>query len=161
MLGGALVDSIGWRAVFLVNIPVGIIAIVLTALYVPESRAEHPRRVDPVGQVLVIVGAGHAHLRDHRGPRGRLAVAAQTLVLFAVSVLALRHARRLRAAPPRAADRDPLLPQRHRSPERRAIAVAMFAALGGFLFLNTLYLQDVRGLSPFSTPACTRCRWPG
>ena len=37
--GGALVDSVGWRGIFWVNIPVGIAAIVLCALFVPESRA--------------------------------------------------------------------------------------------------------------------------
>src|ERR1700742_1123124 len=55
VVGGALVDSIGWRGIFWVNIPVGIAAIVLTALFVPESRATRYRRPDPVGQVLVIV----------------------------------------------------------------------------------------------------------
>ena len=55
VVGGALVDSVGWRGIFWVNIPVGLAAIVLTALFVPESRAPRPRRLDPVGQVLVIV----------------------------------------------------------------------------------------------------------
>src|SRR6201994_3935233 len=55
VVGGALVDSIGWRGIFWVNIPVGIAAIVLTALFVPESRAARHRRPDPLGQVLVIV----------------------------------------------------------------------------------------------------------
>ena len=68
VVGGALVASVGWRGIFWVNIPVGVAALVLTALFVPESRAPHARRVDPVGQVLVIVDAGLAHLRDHRGP---------------------------------------------------------------------------------------------
>src|SRR5439155_23282819 len=52
IVGGALVDSVGWRAVFIVNIPVGVAAFALTAAFVPESRAERPRRIDPVGQVL-------------------------------------------------------------------------------------------------------------
>src|SRR5690348_40912 len=55
VLGAVLVDSVGWRSVFFVNLPIGIAAIVLTALFVPESRAPRPRRPDPVGQVLVIV----------------------------------------------------------------------------------------------------------
>jgi MFS family permease len=54
VLGGALVDAVGWRGVFWVNIPVGIAALVLTALFVPESKAARPRRPDPVGQLLVI-----------------------------------------------------------------------------------------------------------
>jgi EmrB/QacA subfamily drug resistance transporter len=54
VLGGALV-ALDWRAIFLVNIPVGLLAIALTARFVPESRAPRARRVDPVGQLLVIV----------------------------------------------------------------------------------------------------------
>ena len=42
VLGGAFVDTIGWRYVFLVNVPIGLIAWVLTAIYVPESRAATP-----------------------------------------------------------------------------------------------------------------------
>src|SRR5271165_5478125 len=53
--GGVLVDSVGWRGIFWVNIPVGIAAIVLTALFVPESKADRARRPDPVGQVLLII----------------------------------------------------------------------------------------------------------
>ena len=55
VVGGALVDSVGWRGIFWVNIPVGIAAIVLCALFVPESKADRARRPDPVGQVLLIV----------------------------------------------------------------------------------------------------------
>ena len=76
VLGGVLIDSVGWRGIFWVNIPVGVAAIVLTALFVPESRAARPRRVDPVGQVLVIVSPGLADLRDHRGPALGLALPA-------------------------------------------------------------------------------------
>ena len=39
VVGGALVDSVGWRGVFWINIPVGIAAFALTAVFVPESRA--------------------------------------------------------------------------------------------------------------------------
>jgi EmrB/QacA subfamily drug resistance transporter len=148
VLGGALVDSIGWRAVFVVNIPVGMVAILLTALYVPESRAEHPRRVDPVGQILVIVGLATLTYGIIDAPATGW-TAPRTLVLFAVSVLAFATlvAYELRR-------REPLIEIGffRSAPFSGAtvIAVAMFAALGGFLFLNTLYLQDVRGLSPFS-----------
>ena len=54
-LGGLLVGTVGWRGIFWVNVPVGLCAIVLTTLFVPESRAAEPRRPDPVAQVLVIV----------------------------------------------------------------------------------------------------------
>src|SRR6185503_6351526 len=55
VVGGALVDSVGWGGVFWVNIPVGIAANLPPALFVPESRAARHGRPDPLGQVLVIV----------------------------------------------------------------------------------------------------------
>src|SRR4051794_21262358 len=58
LLGGALISAAGWRSIFWVNVPVGLLAVVLVQRFVPESRAPRPRRVDPVGQVLVIVALG-------------------------------------------------------------------------------------------------------
>src|SRR3954447_6072560 len=46
LLGGVLVDSVGWRSIFWINVPVGVAAIVLTAVFVPESKASTPRRID-------------------------------------------------------------------------------------------------------------------
>ena len=54
VLGGALVETIGWRSIFWVNVPIGIAAFVLAAMFVPESKAERARPLDPVGQILVI-----------------------------------------------------------------------------------------------------------
>ncbi|HEY2769736.1 MAG TPA: MFS transporter [Solirubrobacteraceae bacterium] len=146
VLGGVLVDASNWRLVFLVNVPVTIVAIILTALFVPESRAPHPRRVDPVGQVLVIVALSSlTYAIIEGGDRGWLT--AEILGLFALSaiafvVLVLYELRR----------REPLIEVRFfRSlpfAGASAIAVCVFASIGGFLFLNTLYLQGVRGLSP-------------
>src|SRR5580700_10629278 len=45
LVGGLLVETVGWRGIFWVNVPVGIAAIVLTARYVPESRAARARRL--------------------------------------------------------------------------------------------------------------------
>ena len=146
VLGGALVDSVGWPAVFLVNVPVGVAAIILTARFVPESRAERARRIDPVGQLLVIVALATLTYAIIEGPSSGW-LSGQTLGLFCVSLVAfatlvlyelrreqpLIEVRFFRSAPFSGAS---------------AIAVCAFASLGGFLFLNTLYLQDVRGLSP-------------
>ena len=146
VVGGALVDSVSWRAVFIVNVPIGLLAILLTALFVPESKAEHPRRIDPVGQVLVILALATLTYAIIEAPSAGWA-SLQTLGLFGVSLaafitLVLFELRR----------RQPLLEMRFfRSAPfsgASATAVAMFAAMGGFLFLNTLYLQDIRGYSP-------------
>jgi len=146
VVGGALVDSVGWRAVFLVNLPVGLVAIGLTAFYVPESRAARARRIDPTGQLLVITALATLTYAIVDGPsRGWLS--GQTLGLFAASAAAFAGLifQELRRE-------EPLIEVRFfRSAPfsgASAIAVCGFAALGGFLFLNTLYLQNVRGLSP-------------
>lgn len=147
-LGGLLVDGVGWRGIFWVNIPVGVAAIVLTALFVPESRAITPRRVDPVGQVLVIVTLASLTYAIIEGPRAGW-TSPLIVSLFAVAAAA---AAGLVAYEPRR--REPLLDLRffRSAPFTGAtlIAVSALAALGGFLFLNTLYLQDVRGLSALS-----------
>ena len=147
VVGGALVDSVSWRAVFIVNVPIGLIAIALTALFVPESRAARPRRLDPIGQVLIIVALASLTYSIIEAPAAGW-LSAQTLALggLAIVCFAALAAYELRR-------REPLLEVRffRSAPFSGAttIAVAMFAGMGGFLFLNTLYLQDVRGLSPF------------
>jgi EmrB/QacA subfamily drug resistance transporter len=146
ILGGVLVDSVGWRAVFLVNLPVGMLAIALTAAFVPESRAARPRRFDAVGQLLVIAALASLTYAIIEGP-GTGWGSAEILGLFAFSAacFAALIAYELRRD-------EPLLEMRFfRSVPfsgATAIAICVFAAIGGFLFLNTLYLQDVRGLSP-------------
>ena len=145
ILGGALVDGLGWRSIFLVNVPIVVVAIVCTALFVPESRAARARRVDPVGQTLVILMLGsvvYAIIESNRLGWTSPVI----LTLLAVAVLS---ALGILAYEPRRA--DPLLELRlFRSvPFSGAILIALFAlcAFGAFLFVTTQYLQNVRGMS--------------
>jgi EmrB/QacA subfamily drug resistance transporter len=144
--GGTLVDTIGWRSIFWVSVPVGLAAIALTLRFVPESRAPRPRRFDPVGQALVIVllaaltfGIIEAPARGWTSPAIVASLAAAALALLGLLLYEPRRA-------------EPLIDLRFfRSipfTAAVAVAVAAFAAFGGFLFLNTLYLQEGRGLSP-------------
>jgi EmrB/QacA subfamily drug resistance transporter len=138
LLGGFLVGTLGWRAIFWVNVPVGVAAFVLAARFIPESRAPHPRRIDPIGQVLVFIVLATVTYGIIEGP---------ILECFLIAAVALAA---LLAYEPRRP--EPLIELRFfRSvPFSGAtlIAVSAFAALAGFLFLNSIYLQDVRGLSP-------------
>ena len=52
VVGGVLIDVLGWRSVFWINLPIGAIAIALCAALVPESRSARIRSIDPVGQLL-------------------------------------------------------------------------------------------------------------
>jgi MFS family permease len=145
-VGGTLVSSIGWRSIFWINLPIGLIAILLTLRSIPESRAPRPRRFDPVGQVLVTALLATVTYGIIEAP-GRGWASAATLAVFTSSGLALVG---LVLYEPRR--EDPLVDLRFfRSipfASSIVISVAAFAAFGGFLFLNTLYLQEARGLSP-------------
>jgi len=153
VVGGLLVGSIGWRSIFWINLPVGVAAIVLTLRFIPESKAPKARRVDGVGQGLVMVllasltyGIIEAPGRGWGSP---LIVATFALSVVALAGLIVWEGRR----------DEPLINLRFfRSvPFAGAaiIAVAAFATLGGFLFLNTLYLQEVRGFSALKAGLCT------
>ena len=145
ILGGALVDTFGWRSIFYINVPIVIVAVVLTTMFVPESRAPRARRFDPVGQLLVIAVLGtvvYAVIEANR--IGWTA----PLILTLLAVAAVAAVGIVLYEPRRA---DPLLELRlFRSvPFSSAILMALFAlcAFGAFLFVTTLYLQHVRGMS--------------
>jgi EmrB/QacA subfamily drug resistance transporter len=153
IVGGALTESVGWRSIFWINIPIGLAAVVLTAIYVPESRAARARRIDPVGQLLVIVALASLTYAIIEGPTAGWS-SAQSVGTFALAVVAvvglvLYELRRV----------DPLIELRffRSAPFSGAtlIAVSAFAAFSGFLFVNTLYLQNVRGYSPLDAGLCT------
>ncbi|MEV5752218.1 MFS transporter [Actinoallomurus sp. NPDC052308] len=143
VVGGALVASAGWQAIFWINIPVGLLAIVLCALFVPESRAPRARPLDPIGQLLICALLAGLTYGVIEAPSAGWA-SAQTLccLLGAALALACLLPYELRRA-------EPLInPRFFRSAPfagATVIAICGFAALGGFLFLNTLYLQDALG----------------
>ncbi|MER7662218.1 MULTISPECIES: MFS transporter [unclassified Streptomyces] len=136
IVGGVLVDTVGWRSIFWVNLPVGLIALLLTWRYVPESRAPKPRRADPVGQLLVITLLASL----------TYAIIESSPVFAVVAAVALAGV--LLYEPRR---HEPLIDLRffRSAPFSGAtvVAVCAFASLAGFLFINTLYLQEVRGMS--------------
>ncbi|MGW3963774.1 MFS transporter [Amycolatopsis sp. NPDC005003] len=152
ILGGALVDGFGWRAVFWVNVPIIAAALVATTLFVPESRAPRARRFDPVGQVLVLLVLGSVVSALIESPRLGW-TSPWILGLLALAGLGVLG---LLACEPRRA--DPLLELRlFRSLSfSGAIVMALFAlcGFGAFLFVTTQYLQDVRGLTPLTAGLC-------
>jgi EmrB/QacA subfamily drug resistance transporter len=153
VVGGALVDSVGWRSIFWINVPVGIAAVVLTALFVPESRAATARALDPIGQLLVMVVLATLTYGIIEGP-GHGWGSPVIIGCFAVAVIAAGSLIRYERRRP-----QPLLDMRFfRSvPFSGATltAVCGFSALAGFLFLNTLYLQSARGFSPLDAGLLT------
>lgn len=153
VVGGALVTGLGWRWVFWVNLPVVLLALVLTALVVPESRASRPPRLDLPGQALLIllVGGTVALLIEapHVGwSSPAVAVAGVIVLMLAVALVLVERARA-----------EPLvdLALFRRASFAGAVlgAVLVFVALSVTLLLNTLYLQQVRGWSALEAGAAT------
>jgi EmrB/QacA subfamily drug resistance transporter len=153
VLGGLLVGSLGWRWVFWVNLPVIAAAYGLAGRYLPETRAPRPRPADLPGQVLVVTTLVTLTYATIEGPStgwGSPAILAGFTVGTAAlaGVVAVERSRA-----------EPLLDVRLFGRPSFAgaigIAVLAFTILSGFLFLNTLYLQDARGLSPIRAGLAT------
>ncbi|MFI9503972.1 MFS transporter [Nocardia sp. NPDC052566] len=146
VVGGFLVDAVGWEAVFWINVPIALVALALTALLVPDSKSRTPRAFDPVGQLLVAGVLGLLVFAIIEGPH-RGWDSPVTVGCFAGAALSLAA---LLWYEPRHA--QPLIDVRaFRSPlfsGALAISVLAYAAMGGFLFLNTFYLQEIRGDRP-------------
>jgi len=149
IVGGALIQVVDWRAVFWINLPICAAAIVLTAIFVPESRSATMRDVDPVGQGLgmtFLFGVVYVLIEGpFRGWTDARIVIVGVVALVAF-VLFLRYESRRS---------DPFIDLRFfRSipfASATMIAVCAFAAWGAFLFLMSLYLQDERGFSAMHT----------
>ncbi len=151
-LGGFLVENVGWRSIFWINVPIGLTAIALATRFVPESRAERARRPDLVGQALVVIALATLTSGLIEGPAAGWdspwIICAFATAACAVIALVAYERRRV----------DPLIDLRffRSAPFASAtvIAVMAFTAFAGFLFVNSLYLQDTRGLEPSRAGLC-------
>ncbi|MDF0529557.1 MFS transporter [Tsukamurella sp. 8F] len=140
LVGGLLIDSLGWQSVFWINLPICAAALAGTFLVVPESRSASARRIDPIGQVFAVVTLftlvfGLIEKRP-------------LMLIVTVAALAgfIWHERRhptpfidlrfFRSIPFSAAT---------------VTAVFAFAGLAAFLFTMSIYLQDTRHFSSIET----------
>jgi EmrB/QacA subfamily drug resistance transporter len=92
MLGGWLTDTFSWRAIFYINVPVGLIALVLSAKFIPRVKPSHkPERFDFPGAVLflatfsllmIALNQGHAYGWTSPHIVGMFAAAALLLAVF-------------------------------------------------------------------------------
>jgi EmrB/QacA subfamily drug resistance transporter len=151
--GGALIAAFGWRSVFWVNAPVIVAALILSAAFVPESRAPQARRLDPPGQILlaivVCVSVGVLIEGPHIGWASPLAWAGYLGAAAAVVGFTTVERRRQEPLMELALFRRPAF--------TTAIlgAVALFAALSLGLLLNTLYVQRTHGWTPLMSGIAT------
>lgn len=149
IVGGLLIELIGWRSVFWINLPICAAAIVLTAIFVPESKSATMRNIDPIGQGLAVVFLFGLVFTLIEGP-GMGWSNPRTIAVAVIAAIAFVAFLRFEAQ-----RHDPFIDLRFfRSvpfASATVLAVSAFAAWGSFLFMMSLYLQGERHFSAMHT----------
>ncbi|MFJ8435287.1 MFS transporter [Kitasatospora sp. NPDC094019] len=146
--GGALVAAFGWRSVFWVNLPVVLVAVLLSVRFVPESRAPRARRPDLPGQLLLTVAVCATVAVLIEAPRigwgSPWALAGVAAAVAATAGFALAERGRTEPLMDLGLFRQPAF--------GTAVlgAVAVFVALTVTLLLTTFQLQHARGWTPLA-----------
>jgi EmrB/QacA subfamily drug resistance transporter len=156
LLGGLLItaDIAGsqWRSIFLVNVPVGIVGLIVARRVVPDSRSDDPAAIDTRGTLLLALTLLFLLIPLTEGRS--LGWPWWTIVLLAASpIIGVAFVRTERAV--EAGGRMPLVPlSLLEAPSMRKgllVGLPFFTAFGGFMFVYALSLQDGAGLSPLRT----------
>ena len=92
LAGGLLTRYAGWEYIFFLNVPIGVVALLLTRRVVPESRLDTARRrYDPFGALTVTGGLAAARVRDLACAERRLGYRRRRSSLLAASVVSARR----------------------------------------------------------------------
>jgi EmrB/QacA subfamily drug resistance transporter len=145
-LGGWLVDSISWRAVFFINVPLAAVAITAAVRHVPDTSASDAGPLDVPGAVLAtsgLAGISYAAI-EHTGVGAVVAGVAGAAALVAFLVVEHRHA-------------QPMMPlglfRSRQFSGTNLTTLAVYAGLGGAMFLVVIRLQASMGYSALEAGA--------
>lgn len=152
-LGGLLITQLGWQWIFYVNVPLGVLGIVLTWWFVPDLRTRRPDQFDLVGVVLAsgaLVALVYALIEGERhhwgtvsGPVTIPGILLLAAVLFGAFVLWERR------------QREPLIPlglfRRGNYAVATVITMASSFALYGFLLIFVIETQGLLGMTPWQS----------
>ena len=153
LLGGYLVQAVSWRAIFLINLPLGLLVAALATRHVPETRDPTASgRLDFRGATLVglgLAGTTYALIEGpDKGMAGAVALAGVGGVLALVAFLLAEH-----ASP------NPMMPLGMFSSRQfsaaNLVTFVVYAALGGVFFLLVAFLQISLGYSPIAAGAAS------
>jgi EmrB/QacA subfamily drug resistance transporter len=154
LVGGYLIDAVSWRAIFLINLPLGAFVVYESRRHVPESHDPTvTRAVDIPGSILAALGLGGLTFALIQAPEQGLGspdVAAALVIGVVASLFFLRAERR---------SRQPMLPlEIFSSPQftsANLVTFVVYAALGGVFFLLTVFLQISLGYSAIAAGAAS------
>ena len=169
LLGGWLVDNVSWRAAFYINLPLGLITLLLSLRFVPESKSENiPEQQDWWGALLITLGLGGLIFGLIEGPKRGwadpmvwISMAASLGFLFAFAVVEVKS-------------KHPMIPfSLFKDQAFSGVTVVTFMlyfAMSGVFFFLTLNLQQIQEFSatrtglafmPIIVPLFLMSRWVG
>jgi EmrB/QacA subfamily drug resistance transporter len=149
VIGGFLLVHFGWQSVFVVNVPVVLVGLVAIALLVPESRAPGNIKMDPIGALLsvgTLASLTYAIIEEPSYGWGDTRILGTLAIATVLALAFLIWERRLT---------QPMIDLslfRNARFSAACLSITLtFFALNALLFMVTLYLQEVRTLSPLDT----------
>src|SRR4051794_23245728 len=152
LLGGYLVEAVSWRAIFLINLPLGLFVAVAATRHVPETVDPESRgSLDVRGAALAALGLAGVTYALIEGPGGMSAMVLTAALAGVVALSAFLFAER--HSP------NPMLPldifKSRQFSGANLVTFVVYAALGGFFFLMVAFLQISMGYSPIASGAAT------
>jgi EmrB/QacA subfamily drug resistance transporter len=168
VVGGLLIDFVSWRAAFLINVPLALIALYICVRHVPESRDPDAARLDFTGAVLATVGLGGVVFglieASNRGFTDPLVFVPLLLGVAALAGFVLAERR----------VREPMMPlnlfRSRNFTGANLLTLLLYMGLGGALYFFPFVLQQVHGYSataagsaflPFIVLTFLLSRWAG
>jgi EmrB/QacA subfamily drug resistance transporter len=153
VLGGWLVTDVSWRWIFYVNLPVGIVAFAIGFLYLREEREGSAGRFDAPGFVLSGAGLALILFALSQGPeKGWRSAEVVGSGLAGVALLITLVLVETRVAEPMLALR---LYRERMFRNANVVLTLTYASFIGVIFLMPLFLQNLRGLTPFESGLTT------
>jgi EmrB/QacA subfamily drug resistance transporter len=154
LLGGYLVEAVSWRAIFLINLPIGLLVAALATRHVPETRDPTASgRLDYRGAALAGLGLAGTTYALIEGPTKGMAGA--VLLAGVGGVVALVAFLLVEKTSP-----NPMMPlgifASRQFSAANLVTFAVYAALGGVFFLLVSFLQISLGYSPIAAGAASR-----
>ena len=149
ILGGVLTASLGWRSIFFINVPIGIVAALLTPRFIAESRGQSTNRhLDIPGAVSVTIGLSLLVYALTQAASTSL-LSTETVLFLAFSAVVLAGFLVIESR-----SKAPLMPlgflRRGTVFTANAIAILTISDMSAMIFLLTIYFQQIRGYSPLS-----------
>jgi EmrB/QacA subfamily drug resistance transporter len=145
-LGGWLVESVSWRAVFFMTIPISISAIIITYIFIPENKGTYTHKLDWIGTLLVLLGLFGIVFGLIFGPvsgwNSIPVLACLICGLISISLFILFELRQSEPLVPLQIFKNPLVAGAN------AATLLLYFALNGVIFFLVLNFQQIQGYSP-------------